>query len=253
MDYMERFDGPDEAAEVLLGKTSDGLADPATIVVGAHALQIMAQALADALDEPYALYSPQQAAKLLDFVGSALSALGEALPKVYAAMDAAVERGDLDGDASRLIAFERRVVDVVQDSVDSAAGIITKAAPNLAGLARGYAGYVDEGEGAQVHKLAWELEARAGVKVDSVREPQQHADDSRTLASIEFTVGSVGYVLVFDLGWELLAEGDGDEWCNLRIRGASGSSVHPAAIVDEALSVIERTGRPLGAVTDAVD
>lgn len=238
MEDIESYDSPSEAAEALLDGNPDNMTDPATIVGGALALQTIAQGISERLDDPYALCSPRQAADFLTFVSGTLDALGEAIPKACAAVEAARTRGDLPADSQSDIADVKAILDEVGMWTSDSMGTLEPVAQRLANLERDYTGYVNEGEVAYVHKLAAELAGRPGIEVGTVYEPETDEYDQETLASVDFALAGVTYRLVHSTGWEVYSRDENDCHRTFEMRGAFASSVHPAAVVDEALAAM---------------
>jgi hypothetical protein len=247
-DFTDRFGHdyrrPSEAAEALLDDR-DNLPDPRLILASTYALREMATRLADALDEPYALYSPQQAADFLAYASAALDELARAAVKIPNVLEDMRTRGDIaPGHDAHIAQAQATLGDLTcYHRADSQTPGLTQAletaARHLDAAAKGYTGFDDPGDSEYVYALAAELAGRPGVEVAAVHEPGPHEDADRVLASVDFTAGTRECCLVFDLGWEVEIRVGGDGRRNLGIRGAFGSSVHPAAIVDEALAAIE--------------
>lgn len=235
------FSAPGEAANALL-EAEDRLPDPTVTLGASFALKATAEALAVALKDRRALHSPAMAAEVLRDSWGALEALASAMQEAVEAMQLARCGGDVPDDA-------REALDEAEEFAHQAATNARHAGQKAVRAARRldsveYVGYTDCGRAAQFAAVVAALE-QPGVELGAV-----HEAGPRNMASIEFTYRGGTWVLVDDasmFGWELMRF-DGETSTEVKMRAAHTSTVHPAAIADEALAA---TGRHLDAARAA--
>jgi hypothetical protein len=146
-------------------------------------------------------------------------------------------RGELPSELQQRIADEQATLDEVGMWTSDSKATLEPVAQRIATLAEEYTGYTDQDDVAYVHTLADELAARPGVEAVAVYEPETNEDDVETIASIDFTLAGIEYRLAQTNGWEVRIHDR--TYAPFDMRGAFASSVHPAAVVDEALAAID--------------
>lgn len=229
-----QFDTPGEAVDALL-EGGARMPDPTDTLGASYAVAATAKQLAEALQNPHALYSLQQAAEFLADAAAVLHAFTTALPRAVEAAQAAQGRGDVPDDAqAELDSCAESMADVRED-IQWLARRVESTSRSIAGV--DYAGYTDQGRAHQFAGVVSGLE-RAGASIDVTQVPEGDGN-----GVVEFTLRGLQYALVDDrssfTGWELFAI-ENDEFQRVDMPEAHTSAVHSAAIVKGAIEAIRR-------------